>query len=448
MAAYAAAEGGAEVHLYDKNPIIGKKLTYVPWETCEISHTGNTEDFMENYGRGAEFLQYSLTKFGFKDTEKFFKKLGIKLHINDDGIAAPPDNRSTAVQQAFEKKLLNLGVKFCISSKVQEVIADGKKITGLNAHNMIKDFDKVIIAAGGAARPKLGASGDGYRWARHLGHNVIEPKPAMAEVETEEKLGKYLSGVTVSPAIVTIINNQSRLLERNGSVTFTDHGVGGNTILFLSGLISRLSDNGKVEISIDLHTSSTRDQLERELKAESSINSRYTVKQVLKRYIPESMLSVLHRFCRVHENKPMSHITNLERKGLVLFIKDFRLTVKRVKPFYEALYTSGGVDVGELNPKSMESKLVKGLYFCGEVLDVDGGPGGYNFHSALSTGFIAGKAAARGAKSKKTARESAGKTVEETAEEAEKEPAPKTKKAAKKATRKKTAKKASKKKVA
>ncbi|MCP4631721.1 MAG: aminoacetone oxidase family FAD-binding enzyme [candidate division Zixibacteria bacterium] len=411
MAAYFAAEGGAEVYLYDKNPVIGKKLIYVPWDGCEITQTGDTEDFMENYARGAEFLQYTLDKFGYKNIIKFFKQLNVELHTDENGVVSPLNGESSKIQEVFEEKLKELGVEFCMSSKVQEVLAEGRKITGIKVHNLEREFDKVVIATGGAARPKLGATGDGYRFAEGLRHSIIEPKPAMTEIETEERLGKLLGGLTLSPVIISIYNNRSKLFERKGTVTFTDHGINGDTVLFLSGVVARLIDKGRVEISLDLYPKASREKLERELIEESSMTSHYTVGEILKRYIPSQLLPVLSRFFRIQESKPMSHITNLERKSLIIFVKDFRLTVKRVKPFFSALYTSGGVDTEEVNPKSMESKMMKGLYLCGEVLDVDGGPGGYNIHSALATGYIAGKSVARGVKAAKAAEKKTTKAV-------------------------------------
>ncbi|MBD3235049.1 MAG: aminoacetone oxidase family FAD-binding enzyme [candidate division Zixibacteria bacterium] len=405
-AAYFAAEGGAEVDLYDKNPVIGKKYVYVPWEGCELTHEGNTEDFMENYARGAEFLTYSLDKFTSKDAVKLLKKLGVKVTTNEDGVIIPTNGDTQELKKAFEEKLQELNVNLCVSSKVQEILADGRKITGIKVHNKEVKYDKVIIATGGAARPKLGASDDGYEFAKEFGHSITKPLPAISEVETNEKLGKFLSGLEVSSVAVSVYRNKHKHLERNGKILFTDHGLMGDAILFLSGIISRLSENNKVEISIDFVPLKSKEMIDRDLVAKSSLNSSHLVGDILKEYLDPRLLPVMTRFYRIQETKPMSHITNLERKSLVLFLKDFRVTVKRVKPFFAAFYTSGGVDVEEINPKTMESKLVKGLYFCGEVLDVDGGPGGYNMHSAFATGYTAGKAVSRGAKTKKAKKKS------------------------------------------
>jgi len=404
-AAYFAADAGAQVFLYEKNPVIGKKLIFVPWDGCELTHSGDTDDFMENYARGAEFIRFSLEKFGSKQAIKFFKGLGVELSTNEDGIISPASGGSPSVQKAFETKLTDMGVTFCISSKVQEILTDGKKVPGVEVHNLAKPFDKVIIATGGAARPKLGASGDGYRFAQTLGHNVIDPLPAMSEVETVEKLGKFLGGMSFPKVTISIYQNHTKILDRTGPIAFTEHGVTGNTILFLSGIISRLNDKNKVEIGIDIAPQITRDLLEKELIAKSANSNHYSVGEIITNYIDKRMLPVLSRFFRIQDSKPMSHITNLERKGLLLFLKDFRITVKKVKPFHVALYTSGGVDTSEVNPKTMESNRIKGLYFCGEVLDVDGGPGGYNLHSAFATGFIAGKSAGRRTSSRKNSAE-------------------------------------------
>ncbi len=400
-AAYFAAEGGAEVDLYDKNPVIGKKYIYVPWEGCELTHEGNTEDFMENYARGAEFLKYALDKFTSKEALKLFKKLGFKVSTNEDGAVIPTNGDAQELQKVFEEKLRELNVDPCVSSKVQEILADGRKITGIKVHNKEVEYDKVVIATGGAARPKLGASEDGYTFAKEFGHSITKPLPAISEVETNEKLGKFLSGLEVSSAAVSIYRNKHKHLERAGKVLFTDHGLMGDAILFLSGIISRLCENNKVEISIDFVPLKSKEMIDKDLVAKSSLNSPHLVGDVLKEYLNPRLLPVMTRFYRIQETKPMSHITNLERKSLVIFLKDFRVTVKRVKPFFAAFYTSGGVDVDEINPKTMESKLIKGLHFCGEVLDVDGGPGGYNMHSAFATGYTAGKAVSRGAKAKK-----------------------------------------------
>ncbi len=400
MAAYTAAKKGADVSLYEKNPMIGRKLIYVPWDTCHLTHTGGINDFVENYSRGAEFMRHSLEKFGFKKAMKFFEELGVDTETDDNG-AVSPSNEPSELQKALDKKLRDLGVRIYLSSKIQDIIKDGKKVKGIKVHNQIKEYDKIIIATGGLARPKLGASEDGYRFAEKLGHTIIEPKPSNSEIDTEDKIGKYLRGMRVSPVRIGVYQNHKKIIERNGEVIFTIHGLAGDTILFLSGTIARLMDKGKVEISIDLVPDKPRELLERELRAKSSNLNHYLVGEVLGNYIDKRIVPILTRFTRIRDNKPMNHITNLERKGLLLFMKDFRVTVKRVKPFYAALYTSGGIDVMEVNPKSMESKLVKGLYFCGEVLDIESGPGGYNLHSAWATGFSAGNAASRGAKKTK-----------------------------------------------
>ncbi|MBD3168935.1 MAG: aminoacetone oxidase family FAD-binding enzyme [candidate division Zixibacteria bacterium] len=439
MAAYRAAEGGAEVDLYDKNPNIGRKFVYVPWDYCELSHTGEIEDFMENYAHGAEFISYSLEKFNNKELVKFLKDLGINTITSEDGVISPENGDSELIQKAFYERLSEMGVSFCMSSKVQKILAKSKKIIGIYVHNLEKEYDKVIVACGGAARPKLGGSEDGFKLAEELGHTVIDAKPAVSPVDTEERLGKYLSGLKLPSVNVSVYSNQTKLMERSGSVLFTDHGLSGDTVLFLSGIISRLIENNKIELGIDIIPGITREELERKLKSEASLSNRNSVGEALKKYIPEKMLPVLPRYCRIHSSKPMNHITNLERKGLILFLKDMRITVKRVKPFFEAMYTSGGVDVVELNPKSMESKLIKGLYFCGEIMDVDGGVGGYNIHSAFASGHIAGKSAARGAKAKKAAAKKAENPAEDTSEKAK--TSKKKKAARKKSAKKKTARK-------
>lgn len=395
VAAITAAEGGAEVILYEKNPILGKKLLKMETEAFAYTHSGDVEQLVEGFSRGGEFLYPALSRFSNQDWIAYLEKLGLKSVSVEDRFL-PESGKPEDLADLLSEELKKKGVEIGISTKVQDLTLSGKKIQGLTAHNLEQKYDRVILATGGLARPKTGSTGDGLSFAEKLGHNIIPTFPGLVPLKTQEKLGNELPGAVLKKAKLTLSVDKERQESVFGRVEFVPGALAGPTILALSGKINRLlSESKSVEIGLDLKADTPREQLEEWFRSEAEKGLNVSVGDILHTFIPGRMIPVVGRFSGARVYKGYFALSSLERKALLIVLKDMRFHINGSGSYQDAMVTSGGVDLSHVDVDTMESKLVKGLYFAGEILDIEGKTGAYNLQAAFSTARAAGEAAAK-----------------------------------------------------
>lgn len=395
LAAGRAAEIGSRVSLLERNERLGRKLSITGNGRCNLTNAGDTADFVRSFGRNGKFLYRALTEFSSRDLVAFFEELEVKTKEEEDGRMFPASGSSESVVKALERYMRRRGVTVRLNCRVERILVDeaagavsGVRITGCQE---VLRADSVILATGGLSYPGTGSTGDGYSMAVELGHSIIPLRPALVPLETEEEFAKGLQGLSLDSIEVAALANGRRFASESGDMLFTHFGVSGPAVLALSALVVEHLDKGeKVELSIHLISGLDAAGIERRLMDEISGSGGKLLRTVMRRLMPNALVPVLMGTCGIPEDRKCSQITGGERKKLGTQLADFRLTVKRSRPIDEAIITRGGIRVGEIDPRTMESKKTRGLYFCGEIIDIDARSGGYNLQAAFSTAHLAG----------------------------------------------------------
>jgi predicted Rossmann fold flavoprotein len=399
MAAGRAAQKGASVILIEKNKILGKKILISGKGRCNVTNVSEKEEFIKNFPGNGKFLYGPINVFSNLDLMDFFKKLNVNLKTERGGRVFPQSDSSKDIVNALVKYLEQGQVKIFSGLSVTDILVKDKKVYGvLLADGRTFFADRVVIATGGVSYPGTGSTGDGYNWAQKLGHNIIPLRPSLIPLEVEETWIKELQGLSLKNVAITIkTDNEKLLAQAFGEMLFTHYGVSGPIILTVSRFAVDywLQHSKRLILSIDLKPALSWEQLDQRLIREIDKFSNKYFKNSLKELLPNKLIPVVIRKSHISEDKKMNQITKEERQSLIKVLKNFELKLVRSRPITEAIVTRGGIDVKEVNPKTMESKLVKGLYFVGEILDIDGNTGGYNLQAAFSTGFVAGEAVAQ-----------------------------------------------------
>lgn len=395
MAAIKAAEKGAQVILFEKMPRVGRKLGITGKGRCNLTNTADTAEIIKNLPGNGKFLYSALKNFSSADTVNFFESLGVATKIERGGRIFPVSDDATEVIDALLKRMTVLGVEVKTNSPVTEIIAKDKKIIGVLVDGKIIKADAVILATGGASYPATGSTGDGFKFAKQLGHTITEILPALVPLEVEEDI-KALQGLSLKNVNVKLLANEKKVAELFGEMLFTHFGVSGPIILTLSRQVAQLLASGKfVELEINLKPALTPEQLDARILRDFAKFKRKTIKNALVDLLPAKLIPIILDRAFLDENKKVDEITQAERRRLVENLRGLLFTITKTRPLEEAIVTAGGVSVKEINPKTMESKIVQGLFIVGEVADVDGFTGGYNLQAAWSMGNAAGTFAAQ-----------------------------------------------------
>ena len=395
MAAIKAAEGGANVILFEKMPRVGRKLGITGKGRCNLTNTADVEEIVKNLPGNGKFLYSALKNFTSADTVNFFESLGVKTKIERGGRIFPVSDDATEVIDALLKKMTVLGVEVKTNSPVTEILAENKKIVGVLSGGKIFKADAVILATGGASYPATGSTGDGFKFAKRLGHTITEILPALVPLEVEENT-KSLQGLSLKNVSVKLLADGRKISELFGEMLFTHFGVSGPVILTLSRQAARLlADKKFVELEINLKPALTIEQLDARILRDFDKFKGKILKNSLHELLPAKLIPIILDRAFLDENKRVDEITAAERRRLLEILRGLPFTITKTRPIEEAIVTSGGVSVKEINPKTMESKIVSGLYIVGEVADVDGFTGGYNLQAAWATGNAAGIYAAQ-----------------------------------------------------
>ena len=407
MAAISAAELGNEVIILEKMNSLGRKLLITGKGRCNITSSLDISEFINNIPGNGKFLYSAFKNFDNNDIIRLLKEQGVEVKNERGNRIFPLSDKSQDVLNAFIKKLNKLNVKIRTNCKVQNISVDkeNNNVKGVNFINELgKDEfiepDKVIIATGGKSYSNTGSTGDGYIMAEKMGHTITEIKPSLVPVEVYEiGLCKSLQGLSLRNVAIKMIDTEKNktIYEDFGEMIFTHFGVSGPTILSGSAHLLRyknldnLLNNKKIKLSIDLKPALSEEKLDlrvrrdfEEMKNRKLINS-------LDKLLPKKLINPIIEFSNINPNKKNNEITREERLKLVKVIKNFEVTISKFRPIENAIITAGGVNIKEINSSTMESKIVNGLYFAGEIIDVDAYTGGFNLQIAYSTGYTAGK---------------------------------------------------------
>lgn len=393
MAASAAAGMGANVRLFEKNSYLGKKLGITGKGRCNITNSADISEFIPNIPVNGKFMHSAFYAFSNTDMIDLLARYGVETKTERGGRVFPVTDKAKTVVDALKRYAKESGVR----ATNDEVVAVLKTEEGFRLSLKAKGFyncDKVIIATGGASYPQTGSTGDGYRFAKELGHTVVTPKPSLVPLTTKGKLVAKLMGLSLKNTAITIKDeNNKKVYTDFGEMLFTHYGVSGPMILSASAHL-RDFDKKKYTLSIDLKPALDEATLDKRILRDFEENINRDFIHALDALLPQKMIPVIIELSKIDPRKKVRDIKKEERQNLVHAIKNLTLEITGTRPIAEAIITSGGVSVKEMNPKTMESKIVPGLYFAGEVIDVDAYTGGFNLQIAYSTGHLAGISAA------------------------------------------------------
>ena len=395
MAAGRAAEEGARVLLLEKMGRVGIKLALTGKGRCNLTNSGELQDFIASYRRNGKFLHNVFSRFFNEDLIAFFKDRGLSTVEERGRRIFPASQQSQDVVRVLRDFISSHGVRVLIHTPGRGIVVDGGRAVGVRTDSGIFHGRRVILATGGASYPQTGSSGEGYRMAEELGHTIQPIRPSLVPLEIAEPDVRDLQGLALKNVRVTLRAGGQKVGEEFGEMLFTHFGVSGPIILTLSGDAGDQIGRQKVELSIDFKPALSGEQVEARLIRELHAHQRKQISNILTRLLPQRLVPIFIRRADLSADLKGTEVQSAERKRLGRLLKDWRLTVRRPRPLEEAIVTAGGVSVNEIHPLTMESKKIKGLHFCGEMIDVDGKTGGYNLQAAFSTGWVAGEAAAK-----------------------------------------------------
>ncbi|MGE5389873.1 MAG: NAD(P)/FAD-dependent oxidoreductase [Deltaproteobacteria bacterium] len=398
MAAAVAAQEGAAVTLVEKMDRPGRKLAITGKGRCNITAAVERDQLIKGYPGNGRFLYSAFNELSNYDLIDLFNSEGLETKVERGNRVFPVSDDAFQVVDVLYKRVRRLGVKILTGTTVKGLnIAQGA-VTGLVTVQCGLPAEAVIICTGGMSYPGTGSTGDGYAWAAEAGHTIIDPRPGLVPLTVSESWVGDLQGLSLKNVKASAFTEDGKKINEDfGEMLFTHFGLSGPIILSMSHDIGReLHKNGKpVKVKIDLKPALSEEKLDSRLLSDLEKYSRKIFKNALGDLLPQKMIAVIIGLSGIDPEKECHQITRAERLGLGKLLKNFTLTVNGTRPIAEAIVTAGGVATREINPKTMESRLVKGLFFAGEVLDVDGYTGGYNLQAAFSTGYVAGKYAAR-----------------------------------------------------
>lgn len=402
MAAISSAEAGNKVILLEKKERLGRKLLITGKGRCNITSSLPINDFIQNIPGNGQFLYSSFKNYNNEDIIQFLKTQGLEVKEERGNRIFPITDKSLDVLNCFKKVLKELYVEIIYNTKVIEIIQkkEQEKLQVKTENNKIYEAEKVILATGGKSYPLTGSTGDGYKIAEKLGHTVTKIRPSLVPLEShDKKLCKNLQGLSLRNVKIEIknIENDKIIYEDFGEMLFTHFGVSGPTILSSSAHlvryknIEKLLKNKKIILKIDFKPALSEEKLDERILRDFAEFKNKQFKNSLDKLLPQKLIPVIIERSKINPDKKVNEISKRERKNIVKLLKNFELTISDFRPIDEAIITSGGINIKEINPKTMESKIVPGLYFAGEVIDVDAYTGGFNLQIAYSTGYTAGK---------------------------------------------------------
>ena len=406
MSAITAAKENNNVIILEKMNSCGRKLLITGKGRCNITSSLSMEDFIKNTPGNGKFLYSCFQNFTNEDIIQMLKNNGVKTKEERGNRIFPVSDKSLDVLNAFEKEMEKNNVKVITKANVKKINIENKKVTGVTFEKdgLNKTFkaDKVILATGGKSYSATGSTGDGYKIAEDLGHNIIRIRPSLVPLQTNGrnlKICKQMQGLSLRNVKMKLIDSSKNktIYEDFGELLFTHFGVSGPTILSSSAHLLRyknvdeLLNKGTIKLIIDLKPALDEEKLNLRILRDFEKEKNKSFKNSLNDLLPKKMIDTVIELSEIDENKKVNEITKKERMKLIQLLKHFEITISGFRPIEEAIITSGGISTKEINPKTMESKIIQGLYFAGEIIDVDAYTGGFNLQIAYSTGYTAGK---------------------------------------------------------
>ena len=405
VAAIMASRNGHKVVLIEKMRSLGRKLSITGKGRCNITNATEIENFIKNVPGNGKFLYSAFNQFTNEDAIKFFNEIGVKTKIERGERVFPVSDSALEVIDKLKKELDRQNVRIIVNTPVEEILIKEemiedelvKSVQGVKINTGVIECDKIILATGGKSYPTTGSTGDGYKFAEKLGHTIVKPKPSLVPVEVYEKDIKEIQGVSLKNIGMKFMDGSKTVYQDFGEMLFTHFGVSGPTILSGSAHLLRVKNideklkNGSITVNIDLKPALTEEKLEARIQRDFEKYTKKQFKNSLNDLLPGKLINYIVEKSGIPEEKQTDQITKEERKKLAKLLKNLEFKVKRFRPIEEAIITAGGVSIKEINSSTMESKKVKGLFFAGEIIDVDAYTGGFNLQIAYSTAYVAAK---------------------------------------------------------
>lgn len=395
LAGIAAAQNGAQVTIFEKMRLPGKKIMITGKGRCNITNACEIPEFIKNIPGNGRFLNSALHRFTNDDIVLLLESHGLQTKVERGGRIFPVSDKAKDVVDTLVKIFTEAGGKLQLDTKVIEILAKDGQVTGVKTISGVYPADAVILAAGGASYPGTGSDGGGAKLAAKLGHKIVPLRPSLVPLESDYPYVDDLQGLSLRNVQGTLTADGEKIGSEFGEMLFTHFGVSGPIILSLSNLAAKALDEGKeVELHIDLKPALSEEKLDARIQRDFTQYSKKQLANGMKDLLPQRLIPVVCDMAYLDEEKFINQISREERHRLLAVLKNFCVPITSTRPLAEAIVTAGGVSVKEINPKTMESKLIRGLHFAGEVMDVDGYTGGYNLQAAFSSGHAAGMAAA------------------------------------------------------
>lgn len=397
MAAIVAAKNSNNVTIIEKTSSLGNKLKITGKGRCNLTFEGNQENFKQNIVKNYKFMYSSFSTFSNKDVVDYFESLGVKTKVERGGRIFPVSDKAEDIVHALSSELKKYNVKIMYNTSVTDFIIEENVLKGIITKNNEKILcDKCILATGGMSYKVTGSTGDGYEIAKKCNHNIVDIKPGLVPLKSEDKICKELQGLSLKNVGLTLYDDEKKIYEDFGEMMFSHFGITGPIVLSASSKLNRIENldekikNHKIKVSIDLKPALHIDVLDKRICRDFEKYSNKEFKNSLNDLLPQKMIPVVISLSKIDIDKKVHQITKEERKKLVNILKNLVINITGFMSIDIAIITCGGIDVKDINPKTMESKKIKNLYFAGEIIDVDAYTGGFNLQIAFSTGYVAG----------------------------------------------------------
>lgn len=392
MAAVIAGREGAKVTLLEKMNYVGKKMGITGKGRCNITNACDMSDFIKNTPGNGKFLYGAYERFTNEDLLQLLHDAGLETKVERGGRVFPASDSALDVRNTFMKLMKHYGVDVHLEEPVKKLLVDDGVVTGVVTDKETYHVDAVVIATGGKSYPATGSTGDGYMLAAQVGHTITDIRPSLVPIVTEESWVKDLMGLSLRNVELSVVAKNKVQAKMFGEMMFTHFGITGPIVLSLShtvGKLMRKKNIGTIGLDINLKPALSPETLDKRLQKDFDLYSKKQLINGMKDLLPSRLIPLIIELAGIDPQKPINQISKEERQQIGYMLQHMPLTVKGLRPVEEAIVTAGGISLKEFNPKTMESKLVKGLYGAGEVLDIDAFTGGYNLQAAFSTGYVA-----------------------------------------------------------
>lgn len=391
IASIAAAKNGQDVVLIEQNEKLGKKLYITGKGRCNITNASDIDIIFNSINTNPKFLYSSIYTFNNLDTIDFFESIGVKTKIERGNRVFPLSDKSSEVINALNKEIKRLNIRILLNTKVKNIVVKNNQFERiLLEDNSSLSGDAVIIATGGLSYQTTGSTGDGYQFAKSIGHHIVDTQPSLVPLSIKEDYIKDLQGLSLKNVNVSIYASEKLIFSDFGEMLFTHFGVSGPLILSGSSYITKEMLKKDISLKIDFKPALSYEQMDLRILKDFEENKNKVFKNSLDKLLPQKLIPIMIDYSKIPPNKKVNEITKSERLELIKCFKEFSLTILGKRSYNEAVITKGGINVKEIEPSTMQSKLAKGVYFAGEVLDVDAMTGGFNLQIAWSTGYLAG----------------------------------------------------------